>query len=691
MKTTAYIFIACMLCSSVYAQDDEQSLKDTYRFSVENDLLNLGTDRKKIIKGFTATGVPEDIKKSPYANTLVTKEDIMTYGATTIPEALRLVPGLLVKQTTNGNYKIYGRTTETLPIGGELYDVKASLLLVMVDGIPINDRFQGGIFWEALPISLADVERIEYVNAPVSVLHGQDGVAGVVNIITKKVEQSGLTVQGDMQGGNASTYFHNAAVSFGANEKLKVRIAGNYISTRRFQDEQFVFQEGRRVQSDSLLFFHSNANATNAQASLGRQDYGINAFLQYEINNDIEINTTISNQRSLAQSQFYDIGEFAMSQREISSTDANVGAKIYGFNLQTGYTIGEHNLAVGYQGYKFEVKKFFARVDYPIKGKNWLILPGLNYQQADYQKIDHLLSSTSQLTLTNGENSLSNYAFFLKGSYFLFNDKLRLDAGARNEIFDLNSNQVFCYQGGLTYQLISRALVRVAYSKGNRGYYMREAFENTTTILEGGATSQVVTNELPELTAGSTLEVGTRANITDKIELDLTLFKSEFDNMPFQSRTVDNSGNVTIQRENIDGQLNEVGIQAHLDTQVSGKLRLGAFATLQRSEFSGSLTTPEEEFTPAYFGGFTGSYSALLGRLNVGFSTYVYGKHYMLTRRDLVDIEGKIIPSIKISYKLWEENMVYINARNFLNMSNREYIYSDNVPALLLGGVHFNF
>ena len=59
-----------------------------------------------------------------------------------------------------------------------------NVLLVLIDDRPVFDYFNGGTFWEQLPITIEEVERIEVIRGPSSALYGPNAVCGVVHIIT---------------------------------------------------------------------------------------------------------------------------------------------------------------------------------------------------------------------------------------------------------------------------------------------------------------------------------------------------------------------------------------------------------------------------------------------------------------------------------------------------------------------------
>ncbi|NIP83793.1 MAG: TonB-dependent receptor [Gemmatimonadetes bacterium] len=105
--------------------------------------------------------------------TVLTGEELRVRGVRTVAEALRAVPGATVVRAG-----AEGAQTSLFLRGGESDYVK-----VLVDGVPVNDP--GGAF-DFADLSTDQVERIEVVRGPVSVLYGSDAVAGVVQIFTRR-------------------------------------------------------------------------------------------------------------------------------------------------------------------------------------------------------------------------------------------------------------------------------------------------------------------------------------------------------------------------------------------------------------------------------------------------------------------------------------------------------------------------
>lgn len=141
---------------------------------------------------------------------VITNEDIRRSGVTSIPEALRMVPGLQVAQIDANKWAITAR-------GFNGYF--ANKLLVLMDGRTVYTPLYSGVYWDVQDIMLEDVARIEVIRGPGASLWGANAVNGVINIITKPASETdgGLAMGG---GGTEQRAF--GALRYG--DKLGKRI-----------------------------------------------------------------------------------------------------------------------------------------------------------------------------------------------------------------------------------------------------------------------------------------------------------------------------------------------------------------------------------------------------------------------------------------------------------------------------------
>lgn len=107
---------------------------------------------------------------------VLTSEDIRRSGATNIPDALRLVPGLQVATIDASKWAVSARGFNSL---------WSNKLLVLVDGRSVYTPVSSGVHWDLLDLMLDDIDRIEVVRGPGASVWGANAVNGVINIISK--------------------------------------------------------------------------------------------------------------------------------------------------------------------------------------------------------------------------------------------------------------------------------------------------------------------------------------------------------------------------------------------------------------------------------------------------------------------------------------------------------------------------
>src|SRR5882672_3526534 len=134
----------------------------------------------------TASKEPEQVWRTAAGIYVLTQEDIRRSGATSIPEVLRLVPGVEVARV-NSNVWAVG-------IRGFGSGFSKSVL-VLIDGRSVYTPLFAGVEWNVQNVLLEDVERIEVIRGPGGTIWGSNAVNGVINIITKSARDThgGLT------------------------------------------------------------------------------------------------------------------------------------------------------------------------------------------------------------------------------------------------------------------------------------------------------------------------------------------------------------------------------------------------------------------------------------------------------------------------------------------------------------------
>jgi iron complex outermembrane recepter protein len=166
------------------------------------------------------------VGRSAAAVFVITNEMIRRSGATCIPEALRMAPGLDVAQFNSNTWAISSRGFD---------GVNAKKLLVLIDGRSVYTPVSSGVYWDVQDVMLEDVDRIEVIRGPGGTLWGANAVNGVINIITKKAgDTQGAYVSAG--GGTVERSFENARYGGKIGDDGFYRVYGKYFDRSPFFD-----------------------------------------------------------------------------------------------------------------------------------------------------------------------------------------------------------------------------------------------------------------------------------------------------------------------------------------------------------------------------------------------------------------------------------------------------------------------
>lgn len=123
----------------------------------------------------------ETVSTAPAAVYVITHDDIARAGVLTIPDALRMAPGVQVAQADSNSWAISIRGQNS---------ILANKILVMIDGRTVYNPLFAGTYWEAQDVMMEDIDRIEVIRGPGGTLWGANAVNGVINIITRKTSET---------------------------------------------------------------------------------------------------------------------------------------------------------------------------------------------------------------------------------------------------------------------------------------------------------------------------------------------------------------------------------------------------------------------------------------------------------------------------------------------------------------------
>lgn len=211
MKTRNLIVIILAFifsCQEVFSQTDSLTVNQDSS-SANADVFSMSIEDLMDVKVTTASKNAERIQDAPAAMSVMTAKEIEGFGALTLSELLNRLTSTYMVSTSfapEGMLSIRGKQTEH-------YNTN---VLILMDGRPVRESFHGGyngIIYNMFPVS--QIERIEIIRGPGSVLYGTNAYVGVVNLITKKGSDN--AIQSTIRYGTFNTVQALASV----NKKVK--------------------------------------------------------------------------------------------------------------------------------------------------------------------------------------------------------------------------------------------------------------------------------------------------------------------------------------------------------------------------------------------------------------------------------------------------------------------------------------
>jgi len=204
-----------------------------------NTLKHLSLTELSQIEVVTPSKQPEKAFNTPAAIYVITGDEIKRSGATSIPEALRLAPGVEVARIDSDKWSIGIRG-----FGSRL----SRSVLVFIDGRTVYTTLLAGTYWEVQDTVLADVDRIEIIRGPGGTIWGPNAVNGVINIITKTAKDTHGTLV-SVGGGNVNQGIVNFRYGGARGDRLDYRFyAKAFTRGPQFHSDRRNFDDWRAGQ-----------------------------------------------------------------------------------------------------------------------------------------------------------------------------------------------------------------------------------------------------------------------------------------------------------------------------------------------------------------------------------------------------------------------------------------------------------
>lgn len=159
----------------------------------QDEYAELSIEQLLQVNVTSVAGVEQDLLHTPAALSVIDAEELRRSGHRSIPDALRLVPGVFVGLVDSHTWSVGTRGFN----GGF-----GNKQLVQIDGRTTYDLLFSGTFWDVQDTLLEDLDRIEVVRGPGATLWGANAVNGVINVTTRSARDT----QGLYVGGGGGSY-----------------------------------------------------------------------------------------------------------------------------------------------------------------------------------------------------------------------------------------------------------------------------------------------------------------------------------------------------------------------------------------------------------------------------------------------------------------------------------------------------
>lgn len=199
MKTSFYPALALGLALPAHAVANVLSPAEPLARMSLQELAN--------VQVISASEAPEQLRATPAVLYVITRDEILRSGATSIPEVLRLAPNILITQLGASGY-----SAATNDFGGnpDLQNFP-NKLLVLIDGRSVYSPLFSGMYFDAQDVVIEDIDRVEVISGPGATLWGANAMNGVINIITRSSQATTDT----LISATAGNYERNIAAHYG--------------------------------------------------------------------------------------------------------------------------------------------------------------------------------------------------------------------------------------------------------------------------------------------------------------------------------------------------------------------------------------------------------------------------------------------------------------------------------------------
>jgi len=467
-------------------------------------LANLSLEKLLEVEVETVSKHKQLATETAAATTVLTNEDLIRAGVRSLPEALRLVPGINVAQVDASRWAISARGFNGL---------FADRILILIDGRSVYSPLYGGVFWIDQDLMIEDVRQIEVVRGPGGALWGANASNGIINVITKNSKETKGTI---LSVGVGSETKLSTAARYGAalSEDTSWRAYTKYQSNDDSSHPNFPNARDAWQQTTSGLRLYSQISPETGITLLGNFGYsrqGLALLAPMSAEPYVEELGQFSHSRiaNLLAKSTTKLSEISEIQSQISYTHINkedlIGIRegSLSVDFQHAYQLAESNLLVWGAGYQ--------RHDDSIEGTNFI---NFSPRDRDRQSTNWFLSDEIELVPETAVLTLGSKFEYNELTFLEFQPSIRLRYSA-------TKNHTFWTAASRTVRTPNRTE------------------EDISLILNPSVDPQSSQAVFPLLLGNDEIksqdalvyEFGYRTDAIKKLSLDLALFFSDYNNV----------------------------------------------------------------------------------------------------------------------------------------------------------------
>jgi iron complex outermembrane receptor protein len=563
------------------------------------------------------------ITEAPSTVSVITAEDIKNSGAADLEELFRLVPGIDVMAMSVSDYDICARGMNVPGV---------DKMLVLLDKRCVYLDFYGIVVWSMIPVALEDIKRIEIIKGPGSAMYGANAYSGVINIMTKSVEESeGTLVKAAAGEGNT---LNGSLIHAGTQNDFGYKLSLNW----KKADEWSGDETGLESFDGSILTNYAVSDTSRLSISAGRCD-------------------------SPTGKTMTKIGLF---ERDGTIDYVKLNYDTSALNIQCFRN-------------KLDVDTVYMGADYPIStdtydmdiqrslpfGRRHMLTCGGSYR---HNKIES--------TLVDKTHTQDIWAVFLD-SEIRPAEKLILNLGTRYDRHSLIGEEI-SPRASLIYTPAKRHIFRIAYGTAFKNPHFVQSYLHIPAAFAHG--NEELDPE--ELTA---YEFGYQTFIGEKVKGTLNLFLNEYkDFILFANYSTTQIPYYTYRNigkaESVGG---EIGLNFLFTDGMSGILNYSYQELTNKDTDERIESAPEHKLT-----------AGLRAKMGNGYSASLTAHYVDETYWENLggDADSYTLVNARIAREFLDEKMeIALNAYNLLNDKHREHPWGEEIGERIFVTVRYRF